>query len=88
MLLSSNAFGNINLLAADIRNGLKDFFGKPYNGFVHGPLEGGKGLITGTGSLIGNTAKGTFGTVSRVSNFLSKGALTFVDDTEYVKSRD
>jgi len=62
-------------MAIDIGMGAKDFFYKPREGFVDGPLEGGKGLVIGTASLIGNTGKGIVGATSRVLNSFSKTLL-------------
>ena len=56
------------MLATDIGTGVKDFFYKPIDGFVNGPIEGGKGIYKGTSSLIFNTSKGTFGSVSKIMN--------------------
>jgi vacuolar protein sorting-associated protein 13A/C len=80
LFFSSNALGNVNMLAYDIGTGVKDFFYKPIDGFIIGPLEGGKGLYRGTSSLIFNTSKGTFGSVSKIMNSISKGLLIFTDD--------
>lgn len=85
--MSSNALGNLNMLASDIGSGVKDFFYLPRDGFVKGPLEGTKGIVQGTGSLLKNTAKGTFGSVSRLTENLSNGILLFADDSDYSSKR-
>lgn len=41
----------INLLT-NIGNGVKDLYEMPAEGFVQGPIEGGLGIIMGTGSLL------------------------------------
>ena len=56
---SIDLFGNPIGLAKNIGTGLFDFFDKPIEGFVKGPLEGGYGIIKGTGSLFQNTFSGT-----------------------------
>ena len=88
LFLSSNALGNVNMLVYDIGTGVKDFFYKPIDGFIIGPLEGGKGLYKGTSSLIFNISKGTFGSVSKIMNAISKGLLIFTDDKEYMILRE
>jgi vacuolar protein sorting-associated protein 13A/C len=52
---SSNILGNPVNFVNHLGTGVQDFFYKPIEGIVKGPLEGGKGLIEGTGSLIKNT---------------------------------
>ena len=84
LFLSTAAFGQMNLLAADIGTGVKDFFYKPIEGLVDGPIEGGKGLVIGTASLLGNTAKGAFGTASRIMNTVSRGLLFIAADEDFI----
>ena len=55
---------------------------------VHGPLEGGRGFVQGTSSLIKNTVEGTFGSVSKVFSSVSKGLLFIADDPEYINRRE
>jgi len=88
LLMSTNVLGNLNLLGHDIGTGAKDFFYKPYEGFIDGPMEGGKGLVIGTASLLGNTAKGGLGTISRVVGSMSKGFLYFSGDEDYIDHRE
>lgn len=86
-LLSWNALGNINMLVSDVGTGVKDFFYEPYQGYIQGPAQGTKGLVTGSVSLVGNTAKGTFGTVGRIFGSVSNGILVLADDKEYINQR-
>lgn len=88
LLFSSNALGNMNLMAIDIGTGAKDFWHKPREGFVDGPLEGGKGIFIGTLSLFGNTGKGIVGATSRVLNSFSKSLLILAHDQDYLDSRE
>lgn len=88
LFLSSAALGNMNLLAQDLGTGVKDFFYRPAEGFVDGPIEGGKGLVIGTASLLGNTAKGAFGTVSRIVNTVSKSLLFLAGDEDFIDQRE
>jgi len=88
LVLSINALGNMNLLAHDLGTGFKDFFYRPVEGFIDGPIEGGKGLMIGTASLLGNTAKGTLGTLSKLVNTVSKSLLLLAGDDDYIDSRD
>jgi len=74
----------MNLLAHDLGTGFKDFFYKPIEGFINGPIEGGKGLAIGTASLLGNTASGTLGAMSRVINTVSKSLLFLAGDEDYI----
>ena len=88
ILMSTNILGNLNLLKHDVGTGAKDFFYKPYEGFIDGPMEGGQGLILGTASLVGNTTKGALGTFSRVFGGISKGLLFFSGDDDYLENRE
>ena len=83
-LLSCNTFGNINILVSDVRTGVKDFFYEPYQGYIRGPAQGTKGLIKGSASLVGYTAKGTFGTVGRIFGTMSNGMLVLADDKDFL----
>jgi len=88
LFLSTAALGNMNLLAQDIGTGVKDFFYRPIEGFVDGPIEGGKGLVIGTASLLGNTAKGALGSVSRLMNTVSKSLLFLAGDEDFIDLRE
>lgn len=55
ILGSSNILGNPTNFINHLGTGVQDFFYKPIEGIVQGPLEGGKGIIDGTSSLIKNT---------------------------------
>ena len=56
----------------------------PIEGIIKGPLEGGKGIIDGTSSLIKNTVQGTFGSASKMLSSVSKGLLFITDDAEFI----
>lgn len=43
------------MLGNSLGTGIKEFFTKPIDGFVEGPIEGGYGIMQGTGSLFKNT---------------------------------
>ena len=88
LFLSTAALGNMNLLAQDLGTGVKDFFYRPAEGFVDGPIEGGKGLVFGTASLLGHTAKGAFGSVSRIVNTVSKSLLFLAGDEDFIDRRE
>ena len=77
---SSSLLGNPIQLVNSVGTGIKDFLYNPIEGFIDGPIEGGKGIITGTGSLVKNTTKGIFGSVSSIVGSASKGILVLSDD--------
>lgn len=85
---SSSLLGNPINFYKTISTGVDDFWHKPADGFVKGPLEGGLGIIKGTGSLVQHTVSGTFGATSKVFSSISKGLLTITDDKEYINKRD
>lgn len=86
-ILSWNTLGNINMLVTDVGTGVKDFFYEPYQGYIRGPAQGTKGLLKGSASLVGYTAKGTIGTVGRIIGSFSNGMLVLADDREYLNLR-
>lgn len=88
LLFSANMLGNLNLMAIDMGTGFRDFYYKPIEGFVDGPLEGGKGLVIGTASLLGNTLGGGVGAASRFLNSVSRGFLVLAADDDYVDKRE
>ena len=57
----------------NISSGVSDLIEKPIEGFVQGPLEGGKGVFQGVGSLAKNTFTGTFNSVKVLTGSLSSG---------------
>ncbi len=81
---ASNVLGNPISFYNSIGTGFKDFFFKPMEGFVDGPIEGGKGLLDGTGSLVKHTTEGVFGSVAKIVGSASKGLLVLSNDTEYL----
>lgn len=73
MLGHADFVGNPIGLFQNISTGVTDLIEKPLEGIVKGPLEGGKGLFQGAGSLAKNTFKGTFNTVKVITGSLSSG---------------
>lgn len=55
---------------------------------MKGPLEGMKGLVGGSVSLIKNTFDGTVNTTSKLTSGLSKGLLLITQDDEYINRRE
>uniref|UniRef100_A0A7S3N7J5 Vacuolar protein sorting-associated protein 13 DH-like domain-containing protein n=1 Tax=Euplotes harpa TaxID=151035 RepID=A0A7S3N7J5_9SPIT len=88
ILGASSLIGNPIQLVNNVSSGVKDFFYKPIEGFVEGPIEGGKGLVKGTGSLFRHTVQGTFGSMSSISSSISKGVLVLANDKDYMKERE
>jgi hypothetical protein len=87
-------FGNIEILGTptnlfkSLGTGVKEFFVKPAEGMMKGPLEGMKGLVGGSVSLIKNTFDGTVNTTSKLTSGLSKGLLLITQDDEYINRRE
>ena len=88
VLGASSLIGNPIQLVNNVSSGFKDFFYKPIEGFVEGPLEGGKGFVKGTRSLFKHTVKGTFSSASGIFGSLSKGVLVLANDKEYMRERE
>ena len=88
LLGSTSLLGNPVSLVNNLGSGVKDFFYKPFEGFVQGPLEGGYGLVEGTSSLLASTVAGTFGSASAIAGTLSSSILAFAGDNEYNSRRE
>ena len=72
---SSDLIGNPTDFVNTLGTGVKSFYYEPRDGFMKGPLQGGIGLIKGTGSLAAHVVGGVAGSVSKVTNTLNKGLL-------------
>ena len=88
ILGASSLIGNPIQLVNNVSSGVKDFFYKPIEGLIEGPIEGGKGFVKGTGSLFKHTVQGTFGSTSSIFSSLSKGVLVIANDKDYMKERE
>ena len=85
---SLDIIGNPVSLFSNISNGVVEFFEKPVSGFIKGPFEGFVGIAQGSGSLIKNTAAGTFNTISKVSSSLASGLAALSMDAQYLRQRN
>ena len=88
ILGASSLIGNPIQLVNSFGSGVKDFFYKPIEGLVEGPIEGGKGVLKGTGSLFKHSVQGTFGSASSIFGSLSKGVLVIANDKDYLKQHE
>ena len=68
-------FGNPIRLISNLGTGVQDFFQKPIQGIIKGPLEGAVGVVDGSFSLVRHTVDGTFGAASKITSGISKGIL-------------
>jgi len=73
ILGSLDIVGNPVGLFNNISTGVVDLLEKPIDGFLQGPLEGGKGLVKGTSSLVKNTVSGAFNSIGKVTGSLASG---------------
>lgn len=85
---SIDILGNPINLFASLGTGVKDFFFKPAEGFVQGPLQGGYGLLKGTSSLMKHSVQGAFGMSSKITSTMSKGLLTLMNDQDFINFRE
>ena len=77
----------VNLIKS-LGTGVKDFFQKPVEGIISGPLEGAKGFYDGTKSLVKNALGGTLNTVSKMTSGISKEILIISQDENYINERE
>ena len=80
--------GNPTDFVNTLGTGAKEFYYAPKEGFMQGPLQGGLGLINGTGSLLAHAAGGVSGAVSKMTNTLNRGVLVLSADTEYRQKKE
>ena len=73
LLGSLDIVGNPVGLFTNISSGVTDLIEKPLEGFLQGPLEGGKGIVMGAQSLVKNTVSGTFNSIGKVTGSLASG---------------
>lgn len=85
---SLDIIGNPVSLFSNVGNGVVQFFEKPVDGFIKGPVEGFVGIASGSGSLIKNTAAGAFNTVSKVTSSLAAGLTSLSMDEKYLLQRN
>ena len=85
---SLDIIGNPVSLFSNVGNGVVQFFEKPVEGFVRGPVEGFVGIASGSGSLVKNTAAGAFNTVSKVTSSLASGLTSLSMDEKYLRQRN
>lgn len=85
---SSDLFGNPTDFVNTLGTGAKEFYYAPKEGFMKGPLQGGIGLIKGTGSLVAHTLGGVSGSVSKITNTLNRGILVLSADREYRQKKE
>jgi hypothetical protein len=88
MFGSIDILGNPLNLLHNLGTGVKDFFQKPIKGIVKGPLEGAKGVLHGSISLVKHTVEGTFTTTSKITSGISKGILYITQDDDYINDRE
>jgi vacuolar protein sorting-associated protein 13A/C len=85
---SSDLIGNPTDFVNTLGTGVKSFYYEPRDGFMKGPLQGGLGLVRGTGSLAAHVVGGIAGSVGKVTNTLNKGLLQLSGDTEYIHKKE
>jgi len=85
---SADIFGNPVGLFSNIGTGFVEFIESPIEGMEKGgPLEAGRGLIKGTGSLMKNTISGFSNSLSKISGSFAGGISNLTFDDEYKLKR-
>ena len=85
---STDLLGNPTDFVNTLGSGARQFYYAPKEGFMEGPLQGGLGLLKGTGSLVSHTLGGVSGSVSKITNTLNRGVLYLSADTEYRQKKE
>ena len=87
VLGSIEVLGNPVGLFSSIGTGVVDLFEKPIEGMVQGPLEAGKGVLIGAGSLVKNTLAGTMNSLHKITGSLAIGLSSLTFDEEFLRAR-
>ena len=90
ILGSSDLIGNPVKLLEGIGTGFYELVNEPRKGFIHGPLQFGKGVAKGLGKLLSGIIGGTFGVVESITGTLYSATQSligtnhenFLDDEE------
>lgn len=85
LFFSIDILGNPVNLINDITIGVYQFFQKPADGIVKGPIGLIEGSLNGGMSLISHTIGGTFSMASKLTAGISKSMLNFTKDDTYIK---
>ena len=85
---SFDIIGNPVSLVHNLGTGVHDFFYEPASGLVQSPREFVLGVGKGSSSLIKNSVVGIFGTASKITKTLGKGAAHLTFDKNYVRERE
>ena len=85
---STDILGNPTDFVNTMGTGVKQFYYAPAEGFMQGPLQGGLGIIKGTGSLVAHAVGGVSGSVSKITNSLNRGFLVLSADTDYRQKKE
>ena len=85
---SIDILGNPTNLFGNVSNGVVQFFEKPVEGFKKGPISGVKGIASGTGALLKNTAAGGLNAISKFTGSLASGLTTLSNDKSYQRQRN
>lgn len=75
-------------LVNNLGTGVYDFFYEPAKGITQSPLQFGKGVAKGVGSLAKNFSYGIFNTTSKVTGSIASGVASLSFDQEYIKKRE
>jgi vacuolar protein sorting-associated protein 13A/C len=84
---SLNIIGNPVGLWNNISTGFKELVEKPAEGFKKGPIDLGKGLAEGAGSLISHTVGGAFDSLNKITGSISTGLVFLCDNKEFELER-
>lgn len=84
---SLDIIGNPLNIIRGVRSGSASFISQSKEGMVKGPLEGGKGIVKGVRSLVGQSSAGVFNSVGRLTGTLGRGLAELTFDEEYQNER-
>lgn len=84
---SLNIIGNPLGLFNNITTGLTDLIARPVQGAVEGPLELGRGIVSGTHSLFAHTLGGALNSISQITASVANGFTILCFDPHFEEIR-
>ena len=86
LIFSAEIIGNPYSLINNLRIGVTDFYTKPKEGIIKGPVHLVKGVIDGSASLIKHTLQGMLNSVSKMSSSINSNFVSLSDDNNFIDS--
>ena len=61
---------------------------EPRDGFMRGPVQGGIGILKGTGGMVAVTGATVVGSIGKVTNVINQGIIAVSMDRNYIHDKE